>query len=95
MCVGRPLGFADNNGGDHESFVVSQRNGHWAEAIEIPGTATANIAGDAQVTAVSCAPAGSCAATGYYDNSSGNLRAFIVATRLWPWHRLSTTSAPP
>src|SRR5262249_23944384 len=53
-----------------QAFVDSERNGRWGTAIEVPGTAALNTAGNAQVTSVSCAPAGSCAAGGFYSDRS-------------------------
>jgi hypothetical protein len=38
--------------------VVSERNGTWGNATEVPGLAALNGGGDAQVDAVSCTPAG-------------------------------------
>src|SRR6266851_4634916 len=55
-----------------EAFVASQRNGRWGTAIEVPGTAALNPAGDTQVSSVACAPAGSCTAGGSYDGRHGS-----------------------
>ncbi len=49
-----------------QGFVVSQQNGAWGRAIEVPGLKALNTAGVAAVSSVSCSPAGSCAAGGYY-----------------------------
>ena len=46
--------------------MASERNGRWGTAIEVPGTAALNAGGDAEVTSVSCASAGNCAAGGFY-----------------------------
>src|SRR6266581_2734995 len=55
-----------------DAFVVTETNGHWASAIVVPGTKSRNTGHKAQVSAVSCASAGNCAATGYYtDFASG------------------------
>jgi len=46
--------------------VVSERNGVWGRAIEVPGLAALNAGGTAGVVSVSCASAGNCAAAGDY-----------------------------
>jgi hypothetical protein len=59
-------------------FVVDEVNGSWAKAEEIPATAVLNQGGSAQVSSVSCAPAGNCSAGGVYIDSSGHLQASVV-----------------
>jgi len=60
------------------AFVVSETNGTWGTAIEIPGLASLNTGGDAAVTSVSCRSAGSCAAGGTYRDSAGHTQAYVV-----------------
>jgi hypothetical protein len=57
--------------GAGQAFVASEVNGHWANAIEVPGSAALNTGGNAHVAAVSCATAGQCAAGGSYYVGSG------------------------
>ena len=52
--------------------------GTWGTAEEVPGTATLNKDGDADVLSVSCARAGDCSAGGFYRDASGNRQAFVV-----------------
>jgi hypothetical protein len=53
------------DGDRHEQgFVVSEKNGRWGQAIEIPGSGALNKGHGAQVSTVSCASAGNCAAGG-------------------------------
>ncbi len=67
-------------------FVVSERNGRWGKAIEVPGVAAVRAGGLAQVNSVSCASAGNCAAGGYYTDSTGrNLQGFVIAERDGRW----------
>ena len=54
--------------GHAQAFVVSEKNGVWGSAVEVPGTATLNSGGDAGVTSVSCATAGGCTAAGFYTD---------------------------
>jgi len=61
-----------------QAFVVSQVNGTWHAAAEVPGTATLNQGGNAAVQSVSCASAGNCSAGGGYTDSYGHLQAFVV-----------------
>jgi len=65
--------------------VASQRNGRWGTAIEVPGTAALNAGGEARVSSVSCASAGSCTAGGCYRDRSGRFRAFVASQRNGRW----------
>ena len=78
-------GFYRDGSGDYQAFVVSEKNGSWGSAIEVPGTATLNSAGYALVNSVSCATAGSCTAGGYYRDSSVHYQAFVVSEANGIW----------
>jgi hypothetical protein len=73
-------GFYVNHSGDDEAFVVSETNGTWGKAEEVPGIATLNAGGNAEINSVSCASGGGCAAGGYYSpsSSSSGYDAFVV-----------------
>jgi hypothetical protein len=62
-----------------QAFVVTEAEGRWRTAIEVPGTAALSKGGGAFVSSVSCAAAGSCAAGGIYRDASGQLQAFVVS----------------
>jgi hypothetical protein len=62
-------GYYDNSTG-LQAFVVSEVDGTWGDAIEVPGSGALNTAGTAQVVSVSCASAGNCAAGGEVTVSS-------------------------
>jgi hypothetical protein len=64
-------GFYTDSSHHQQAFVVSEVNGAWHAAIEVPGTATLNRGGNAEITSVSCASAGNCSAGGKYLASSG------------------------
>ena len=64
--------------GHRQVFVVSQVNGTWGKAIEVPGTATLNTS-RAEIKSVSCGSAGNCSAGGYYTDSSGHGQAFVAS----------------
>jgi len=71
-------GYYTNSSGS-QAFVVSQINGTWRTAIEMPGTAALNSGGNAAIASVSCASAGNCSAGGHYTDNSGNNQAFVAS----------------
>jgi hypothetical protein len=71
-------GYYTDNSGHEQAFVVSEVDGRWRTAIEVPGTAALNLGGFAAVVSVSCAWTGSCSAGGAYFDSSGDQQAFVV-----------------
>src|SRR5215472_3230921 len=75
-------------------FVVTERNGRWGKAIEVPGTAALNVGGDADVNSVSCPLAGNCVVGGFYANSDSALRAFVINERKGRWGKAITVHAP-
>jgi hypothetical protein len=83
-------GFYTDASGHQEAFVVTQTNGVWGKAEEVPGTAALNAGTGTQygaaVTNISCAPTGYCAAAGTYgDSSDGDQQVFVVSEtdRVW------------
>lgn len=67
--------------------MVSEVNGTWQTAMEVPGTAALNTGQDAEVESVSCASAGNCSAGGYYNGGSGvGTHAFVVSEVNGTWH---------
>jgi hypothetical protein len=72
-------GFYTDGSGHRQAFVVTEAGGRWRTAIKVPGTASLNKGGRADVRSVSCAAAGSCAAGGIYRDASGQLQAFVVS----------------
>ncbi len=79
--------YTDRHG--QQGFVVSERNGRWGQAIEVPGLGALNKAGGADVVSVSCASAGNCAAGGYYSWDPGvpyfRVNAFVAAEHGGRW----------
>jgi hypothetical protein len=70
-------------------FVVSEKNGVWGRAREVPGlrglaTGAQGRAG-ATVTTLSCGSADHCAAAGYYSGSAQNLQGFVTVRRYGRW----------
>jgi hypothetical protein len=70
-----------------QAFVVSEVDGIWHSAIEVPGTAALNASGRAKVTSVSCASAGNCTAVGTYLDNSVNSQVFAASEVAGVWHR--------
>jgi hypothetical protein len=71
-------GYYADASGNSQVFVVNEAGGTWGNAGEVPGSATLNADGSAEVTSVSCSSAGSCSAGGYYKDGSAHLQAFVV-----------------
>jgi hypothetical protein len=71
--------------GPYQAFVVSQKNGSWGKATEVPGSAALNTGGNAGVLSVSCESAGNCAAGGYYQGSSDHQQAFVASEHNGTW----------
>jgi len=70
---------------DPQAFVVSEKNGVWGTAVEVPGTAALNTAANAGVNSVSCASTGNCAAGGFYRNGFDAIQAFVVDEKNGVW----------
>jgi hypothetical protein len=76
-------GGAYRDGHDHmQGFVVSEKNGVWGQAIEVPGLGALNTSGGAGVVQVSCGSAGNCAAGGFYAGANGG---FVVSEKNGVW----------
>jgi Bacterial Ig-like domain (group 3) len=68
-----------------QAFVVGESGGIWGSAQGLPDVANIlNTGGLAAVTAISCAFAGNCGATGYYQGG-GNVHPFVVAESGSTW----------
>ncbi len=57
----------------------------WSGAIEVPGLARLNTGGQAQVSVVSCASAGNCAAGGFYLDRSRHSQAWVASQENGRW----------
>jgi len=71
-------GYYTDSSSNAQAFGVSERNGAWGTAEEIPGSGTLNKGGYVKIDSVSCATAGNCSALGSYTDSSGNYQLFVV-----------------
>lgn len=61
-------GASDEDDDDH-AFVVSQVDGTWHKAIEVPGLARLDKADESAVISLSCSSAGNCGAAGFYASA--------------------------
>jgi hypothetical protein len=75
--------YSDNSG--QQAFVVTQTNGTWGKAREVPGTAALNQGGSAEVNSVSCAAAGGCSAGGAYYDGSVHQQSFVASQANGTW----------
>ena len=71
--------------GVYRPFVVGETNGSWGVAVEVPGMATLNHGGFAEVNSVSCGAAGDCAAGGMYTGVALSRQAFVVSETNGVW----------
>src|ERR1022692_1279649 len=78
-------GYYQDRHGHQQGFVVSERNGRWGRAIEVPGLGALNQGGDAGVGSVSCASAGSCAAGGDYTDGDHHGQGFVAVEKNGRW----------
>jgi hypothetical protein len=71
-------GFYRDSSGHQQAFYANEKGGTWFPAKEVPGSATLNADGRADLDAMSCPAVGDCSAGGYYDDSSGHQQALLV-----------------
>jgi hypothetical protein len=87
-------GYYTRRASEH-AFVVSEVNGVWGKAEQVPGLAALNTGYLVQVTSVSCTSAGNCTAVGYYtDSSAGVEQAFVVSQVNGVWGRAEEIHGP-
>jgi hypothetical protein len=70
-----------------QAFVVSQHNGKWGSAIEVPGSGVLNAGHAAETSAVSCGSAGNCSISGSYTDGAGHGQAFVATWRKGKWKK--------
>jgi len=62
-----------------QGFVAFERHGRWAKATGVPGLAALNKDGrPTMIMSVSCVPAGTCTAGGFYADRSGRRQGFVT-----------------
>jgi len=78
-------GYYTDRRGHLQGFVIFERDGRWGRAIEVSGLGALNKGGDVEVSEVSCASAGNCAAVGLYPDRLGHLQMFAASQRHGRW----------
>jgi hypothetical protein len=73
-----------------QPFVVTERNGTWGKAIEVPGSTTLNTGQDMSVTGVSCVSPGVCSATGDFRTSKHSQGVWVASQNVGRWGRAGT-----
>jgi hypothetical protein len=68
-----------------QAFVVTEANGRWGSAQQVPGSATLNAGQDAYLSSLSCASAGNCTAAGSYTDGLGHSWPFVVTEKSGKW----------
>jgi hypothetical protein len=76
--------YLDSNG-LFQAFLATMTNWHWASAAEVPGTATLNAGGSAELTALSCRQGSNCSAAGSYRPSPTTTSGFVVTEKNGHW----------
>jgi hypothetical protein len=72
-------------GSDRELYVTTETNGTWSQAEPMPGLAALNKTLFADVTSLSCASAGDCAAGGFYRDGQGTFQPFVISQSGGVW----------
>jgi hypothetical protein len=81
-------GYYTDSAGGEQAFVISQAGGSWGSAIEVPGSAALNLAGNGGIRSVSCASAGNCVAGGYFAKfHTGHTQALVVDETAGVWRK--------
>jgi hypothetical protein len=81
-------GYYTDSSGAEQAFVINQTGGSWGSAIEVPGSATLNKAGNGGIRSVSCASAGNCVAGGYFAKfHTGHTQALVVDETAGVWRK--------
>ena len=83
--------YNDRSGGQ-QGFAAFEKNGVWGKAAGVPGLGALNTGESAEVTSVSCRPAGNCAAGGLYTTGHNLEQGFVVSGRNGAWGRAITES---
>src|SRR5580692_4418561 len=86
------VGFYAPSANHGQAFTATMANGKWGPAVQVPGSATLNKGGFAQLNSVSCPTAGNCSAGGSYAASGASTQPMVVTEKNGTW---STAMAMP
>ena len=73
-----------------QPFVVTEANGTWGKAIELPGSATLNTGKEMSVTGVSCVSPGKCSATGDFHTGKHSEGVWVASQKGGAWGQAGT-----
>ena len=73
-----------------QPFVVTEMNGTWGKAIEVPGSATLNTGKDMLVMDVSCVSPGTCSAAGDFHTSNHSEGVWAASQKGGRWGSAGT-----
>jgi len=71
-------GYYSNGSTRDQAFVVNEVNGTWGNALEVPGSQSLNVSGNAMVNTISCTAPGDCAAGGSFGFDQIFTQGFVV-----------------
>jgi len=78
---------------DVQAFIVSEHQGTWQQAQQVPGFAALNQGQhDGNLNSLSCGSPGNCSAVGQYTDSSGHYQAFVARKQDGRWGRAEEAS---
>jgi hypothetical protein len=75
-----------------QAMIVTETNGTWQTAREVPGSGALNGGGYAEIYSVSCKSTVSCSAGGAYTNSTPATEAFVVSESGGTWGNATEVS---
>jgi Bacterial Ig-like domain (group 3) len=73
-----------------QPFVVTEKNGTWGKALEVPGSATLNTGKEMSVTEVSCVSPGKCSAAGDFQTSKHSQGVWVASQKGGTWGPAAT-----
>jgi hypothetical protein len=76
-------------------FVISEQNGHWGGAFELPGLGTLNAGGRPGPVVLSCGSAGNCATGGSYRDAAGRDHAYLATQKNYHWGQAAEAPGLP
>lgn len=79
------VGSYKDSGRNTQAFGVSEVNGTWGGAEQVPGTAALNTGGYASASEISCASPGNCTAIGNYSDAAGFEYPFVISQVSGTW----------
>jgi Big-like domain-containing protein len=79
------VGFYAPSANHGQAFTATMANGKWGPAVVVPGSASLNKGGFAQLNSVSCPTAGNCSAGGSYTASNASTQPMVVTEKNGTW----------